>query len=124
MTIIEAISRTDGLKQNSYTQKEKIVWLNKLDGMVKRQIIDTHEGGEELVFTGYTEQTPLDTVLLVPEPFTDVYQRWLEAQIDLTNGEYDKYNAAISLFNTEYQAFENDYHKNHMPKSKGNRFLF
>ena len=123
MNIMEAISRTDGLKQNSYTQKEKIVWLNKLDGMVKRLIIDTHEGGEAVSFVGYTEETPPDTQLLIPEPFTDVYQRWLEAQIDLANGEYDKYNAVIKLFNAEYQAFAADYNRNHKPKSQG-RFVF
>ncbi len=124
MNIVEAISRTDGLKQNTYTQKEKIVWLNQLDGMVKRAVIDSHEGGDDVTFAGYTEETPMDTELLIPEPYTGVYQRWLEAQIDLANGEYDKYNAAITLFNTDFQAFSNDYHRNHMPKAKGSRFLF
>lgn len=123
MTIMEAISRTDGLKQNTYTQDEKIAWLNKLDGMVKKFIIDTHEGGEGVTFSGYTGETDLNTELLVPEPFTDVYQRWLEAQIDLTNGEYDKYNASITLFDREYQHFADAYHRSHTPKSNG-RFVF
>lgn len=124
MTIIEAISRTDALKQNTYSQEQKVAWLNKLDGMVKRHIIDTHHGGDGITFTGYTDETPTDTELLVPEPYTDMYQRWLEAQIDLANGEYRKYNASITLFNTEYQVYASDYHRNHMPVEHGKRFLF
>ena len=123
MTIMEAISHTDGLKQNSYSNTHKVEWLNKVDGMVKRLIIDTHEGGEAVTFTGYNDDTPMDTELLVPAPFDALYQRWLEAQIDLANAEYDKYNASISLFNTEYQAFENDYNRKHKPISRG-RFVF
>lgn len=124
MTIIEAITRTDGLKQNSYTQKEKIVWLNKLDGMVKRLVFDTHESGTSANFGGYTENTPLNTELLIPEPFTDVYQRWLEAQIDLANGEYSKYNASIVLFDEAWEAYTNDYHRTHRPIGGCKRFLF
>lgn len=123
MTIMEAISRTDGLKQNTFSNSDKVVWLNKVDGMVKCLIIDKHEGGEAVTFEGYTDETPMDTELLVPAPFDTLYQRWLEAQIDLANVEYDKYNASISLFNTEYHAFEDDYHRTHMPISHG-RFMF
>ena len=124
MTIIEAITNTDNLKRNSYSQKEKIAWLNKLDGMVKRLGLDTHDGGDSAAFTGYTEHTPLSTELLIPEPFTDVYQRWMEAQIDLANGEYGKYNASITLFDEAWEAYTNDYHRKHKPIGGGRRFLF
>ena len=124
MNIIQAISRTDGLKKNSYTHEEKIAWLNQLDGMVKRTVIDAHEGGNTVPFEGYNEKTPLNTELLIPEPFTGVYQRWLEAQIDLANGEYGRYNASIMMFNEEFEAFSNDYHQKHRPLGAGRRFLF
>jgi hypothetical protein len=123
MTIMEAISQTDALKQNTYSNSHKVAWLSKVDGMVKRLIIDTHEGGEGVIFTGYTDDTPMDTELLVPAPFDTLYQRWLEAQIDLANAENEQYNASISLFTTEYHAFEDDYHRKHMPIG-GSRFLF
>ena len=124
MTIIEAINRTDNLKQNSYTNEDKIAWLSKLDWMIKRHIIDTHEGGEAVVFNGYDESTDLKTELMAPAPYDEMYVMWLEAQIDLANAEYDGYNASITLFNTEYDAFECYYNRNHMHKSAGKRFLF
>ncbi len=115
MTIIEAIALVDNLKPNTYTQDDKIRWLSKLDGVVKAEIIDTHEGGSDVAFQGYNEDTPLDTVLLVPAPYEDIYRFWLEAQIDYTNADFDKYNNSRTRYNAEYSAFERHYNRTHKP---------
>lgn len=122
MRIIEAINKIDSLKHNTYSQSEKVIWLSNVDSLVKTQVIDTHDGGEEVVFEGYTENTDFDTELLIPAPYEEVYMRWLEAQIDYYNGEYDKYNNAVLMYNTEFQAFERWYNRTHMPK--GNNFKY
>ena len=124
MTINEAITQIDSLKVNTYTPADKIGWLSRADSMIKRNIIDTHEGGEAEKFAGYTEETDLETVLLVPEPYDELYIRYLEAQIDYTNGEYAKYNNSILMFNAAYEAYASYYNRNNMPKNGGNRFLF
>lgn len=122
MKIIDAINRIDSLKHNTYTQGDKVAWLSRLDSMVKRLIIDTHEG-DEVEFTGYDDRTSMDTELLVPAPFDEVYLRWLEAQMDYTNGEYKKYNNSVSMFNTAFEAYQNYYNRNHMPKGKKLKFF-
>lgn len=122
MTIMDAIYRIDELKPNSYSQSEKIKWLSSLDGLIKREIIDTHEGGENIVFSGYNENTDLSIVLLVPAPYDDIYLRWLETQIDYANGEYGKYNNSITMYNTAYSAYANYYNRTHMPI--GTKFKF
>ena len=176
MTINEAIDRTDELKHNTYKVSEKIKWLSTVDSMIKRLIINTHEGADkaaaiadyiaqskqareeavreymlryevtrevaeiavpevkisyqeaeewvlqnrnDVMFQGYTEETPGDTVLLVPEPFDQMYLRWMEAQIDYHNAEYSRYNNSISLFNTDFQAYQSYYHRMHKPKGAG-----
>ena len=124
MTIIEAINRLDSLKPNIYTQNDKILWLSKLDWMVKKQIIDTHENTGDVSFAGYTDDTDINTELLVPAPHDEAYLRWLEAQIDYHNGEYDKYSNAIIMFNTEFEAYAAYYNQNHRPVNRGKRFLF
>ena len=124
MKIIEAINRLDNLKFNSYKEPEKIEWLSRLDSMVKTQIIDAHEGGETVSFFGYTEDTPRDTVLLVPAPYDEIYLRWMEAQIDYHNGETNSYNNAIILFNTAFAAYKEHYNSAHKPVQRGRRFLF
>ena len=122
MTIIEAIDRVDELKPNSYTQAEKVSWLSKLDGIIKREIIDTHEDVEEVVFEGYNEDTPLNTELLVKAPYDDLYLHWLESRIDYHNGEYGRYNNTVTTYNAAYSAFERFYNRGHMPK--GSKFKF
>lgn len=115
MTIIEAINRIDSLKPNSYSPEDKIAWLSIVDGEIKENIINTHEGAENVAFNGYTVDTPHDTVLLVPAPYDDIYIKWLEAQIDYANGETKRFNNSILMYNTAYSAFSRYYNRNHMP---------
>lgn len=124
MKIIEAISRTDALMHNTYSQNDKVQWLSDLDNDIKQQIIDNHEGGQSVSFTGYDANTPMDTVLLVPAPHDIIYLRWLEAQIHYHNGEYDKYNNAIIMYNTAFDAYQKHYTRTHKPLQHGRRFLF
>lgn len=123
MTILEAVHKIDTVKPNSYTQPEKIKWLSTLDGIIKSEVIDTHEGGENVVFEGYPEDVDLDTVLLVPAPYDDVYIRWLEARIDYANGEYGKYNNSLTAYSNAYDSYANYYNRKHMPKGKSFKFF-
>ena len=123
MTIIEAINRIDALKHNTYTQTDKVRWLSRLDWMVKRHIIDTHEGADKVSFTGYDDSTDLQTELLAPAPYDEMYLRWMDAQIDFHNGEYGKYNNVIDMFNTAYEGYQNYYNRTHMPIGKGIKYF-
>lgn len=116
MTIIEAINQIDALKANTYSQADKIEWLSRVDGMIKRIIVDTHEDGEDIEFDGYNEDTALETELIAPHPYDELYIRWLEAQIDYTNAEYGKYNNSITTFNAAFTNYQNYYNRQHMPK--------
>ena len=123
MTIMEALHRIDTIKPNSYGQAEKKKWLSTLDGIIKREIIDAHEGGEDVVFNGYTEDTDLTTTLLVPAPYDEIYLFWLEAKINYWNGEYGKYNNSIEMYNEAYSAYAKYYTREHMPKGKKFKFF-
>jgi hypothetical protein len=123
MTIIEAINRIDAVNPNNYTQPEKVAWLSTLDGVIKKEIIDTHEGAEAVTFNGYNEETPLDTELIVPAPYDEVYLFWLQSKIDYWNYEMGKYNNSIAMYNTAYSAFEKAYNREHKPISKKLKFF-
>ena len=118
MKLIEAINIIDALVPNSYTQEDKIRWLSNLDGTIKNNIIDKHEGAEAVTFEGYNADTPLETELIVPAPYDVVYTYWLQAQIDYWNQELSKYNNSITMYNTAYSEFERWYIRNHMPKEQ------
>lgn len=123
MTIIEAINRIDSLKPNNYTPEDKIAWLSSLEGIIKKEIIDTHKGSENVTFEGYNENTALDTVMLVPKPYDDVYVKWLEAQIDYTNGEINRYENSMIAYNTLYSTFARYYNRTHLPLGKSIKFF-
>ena len=57
--------------------------------------------------------------LTAPDSFGGLYLRWLEAQIDLYNGEPERYNGSIALFNAEFHAFESWYNRTFLPKNGG-----
>ena len=118
MTIMEALHRIDTLKPNGYSNPEKIKWLSMLDGIIKTEIIDTHEDGNNVVFDGYQDDEEITKELLVPAPYDEIYIHWLEARIDYTNGEYDKYENSNIMFNAAYNAYAKYYNRMHMPLSK------
>ena len=124
MTIAEAITLVDKLKPNQYPETLKVKWLSKLDGQIFKEVFSTHEGNPLTAFNGYDE-APQDTELLVPYPYDeDIYNYFLQAQIDKENGEITKYNQSITLYNNAFLAFQNWYNRTHLPLPKGTRFRF
>lgn len=125
MKVIEAINEVDALKVNMYTVRQKIIWLNRLDLRIWNEIALTHEWNEDQLdeegnpptFDGYTEEDQ-EAVLLVPEPYAEMYVRWLEAQIDLANMETEAFNASNEVFESLYSEFRNAYNRSHMPKGE------
>ena len=123
MKIIEAINQIDSLKPNTYSNEQKILWLSNLESMVKRLVIDTHEGGENSPFSGFTKETDTATVLFMPAPYDVAYIYWLEAQIHYANEDIDMYNSAIMMFNASFSEYKADYKRNHVSRGTG-RFRF
>lgn len=118
MKILDLISAVDELKPNTYSVKTKYDWINRLERMIKNDIIDTHCGYSD--YQGdYDPDLDTDVTLLAPPPYDEMYIRWLEAQIDLANGEVDRYNISITLYNTCWQSYADYYHRTHMPRNHG-----
>ena len=122
MTVAEAIARTDALKPNGYSYAQKIAWLSTLDGAVTHELINTHEGGEWVGFEPYADAVPPDTPLLIPAPFDETYLRYLEAQIDYANGEFDRFNNSNAMYAAAYSAFANYYNRTHIPCGKKRKY--
>ena len=117
MTVGQAIGRADGLKPNAWSLREQQEWLRKLEWMLKREVLDTHEPG--ILFREPGEDAWLEAELTLSAPFDELYVRWLEAQTDLYNGEPERYNSSIALFNAELSAFESWYNRTYAPLGAG-----
>ena len=124
MTIHEAVEMVDRLKPNQYDQEQKVKWLSKLDGMIFREVISTHADSTVDEFKGYDEAFP-DTEMLVPYPYDeDVYNYFLQMQIDKENGEMAKYNQSATLYNNAYKIFCDWYNRTHLPIPEKAQFRF
>lgn len=124
MTVNQAIDYADSMKPNPFTREVKIGWLAKLDGMLFTEIVKTHEGGESEEFSGYSEEDG-EKELLVPAPYDqDIYNFYLQAQMDAENGEMIKYNQTITLYNSAAKLFMDWYNRTHMPLPAKTAFRF
>ena len=119
MTIIQAINRLDALKPNTYSTRQKILWLSQLEAMVSELVL--RRGCDP--FGGFTDETDPDTRLTMPAPFDMAYLYWLEAQIHYANEDMDLYNRAIVQFNGIYAEFKAAYKRSHRARAVG-RFRF
>ena len=89
MTASQVLQQVDTLLPNQYTKELKLHWLHRAEGFAA-----TFIGG--VLPTEMTE----DTVLSITAPYSELYRHYVEAQIHYGNGELERYNNAIALWNT------------------------
>jgi hypothetical protein len=114
MTINEVITQVQELKPNQIPDEIMVRWLSVLEGKIIDEIILTHELSEIVEFTGYTIND-MDTELMVPDTYADVYIYYLEAMIDQTNNEGARYASSMQMFNSAWQSYANFYNRNNKP---------
>ena len=89
MTVQDCIDYVDSIEPNAYTNAQKTGWLNEVEGKVYTQLF--------LVQPYEFKQTP--QTLALPAPYDRMYSRYLQAMIHYANGEYDRYQNSMALFN-------------------------
>ena len=113
MTMNKVIEYVDRLKPNVYTVEDKYRWINTLEGMVSREVLqrDVPE---------YFLPDDADTPLMVGHPFDDLYGLYVSAMIDFHNREFDHYNNTIAVFQNKYDQYKAWYIQQHAPESAKN----
>lgn len=103
MTPNSAIENVDRLKPNSYSDEDKLGWINELEGMVQRLVFQQENT------TQYVYPDDLAKELMIPAPFDDLYALFLEAKIDYYNREYGNYNNSAMMFEAQFNEYKKDY---------------
>lgn len=104
MTISDAILEIGRIKPHQYPDETIIRWLGDLDGRVAQDVLRGSKAEPAEGVLPYRQGDRL-AVLLIPYPHEDVYIKWLMAQIDYANADFDRYNNAMTMFQSQYQAF-------------------
>ena len=89
MTPNKVIERVDKVRPNPYDEETKLGWISELDGMVNRLVIQNNEAQP------YRYPEDMDIELLIPYPYENLYQLYVEAKIDFYNREYGIYNNSV-----------------------------
>ena len=97
-------------------------WLSVLEGKIINEIILTHELSELVEFNGYTIDD-MNTELLVPDTYADLYIYYIEAMIDETNNESARYASSMNMFNNAWLDYANYYNKNNRPIGRPLKFF-
>lgn len=111
MTLREVIERVDEIKPNAFSEDTKTMWVNECEGMVQTEVLLF--ASEDIVVYNYAEHK--DAELLVKPPHDKLYWAYLSAMIDFANGEYNKYQNAMQLFNAHFNEFMGWYARTYRP---------
>lgn len=125
MTIKECIDLVDNVKPNQYSIEDKVAWLSFLDGIIIRDVLQTHEGYDGIYdeFVGYNPSR-VGTKLIAEFPYDNLYPAYLKMKIDEENGETARYNNSVTMFNSYFDAYKKWYNKTHMPNCKNIMRIF
>ena len=114
MTINKVLTQVQTLKPHQIPDEIMVRWISVLEGKIIDEIILTHELSEIVEFNGYSIDD-MDTELIVPDTYADVYIYYLEAMIDQTNNETSRYLSSMQMFNSAWQDYANYYNRNNKP---------
>lgn len=101
--IRDVIARVDESKPNAFTEAQKVRWLAQLDGKIAADVMLMNVA--DLRQLEYQHPIAMDWELLVSFPHDDIYDLWLMAQIDMANGETDKYLNSMEAYNASFDNF-------------------
>lgn len=127
MTVTEAILEVSNVKPHKYNDATLTRWLSELDGKVWEDLYANYPDAPDKPSLPYDAVGSTPVSLLIPFPHEDVYIKYLCAQIDFHNAEFERYNNDMLMFNAQYQAFVDAFTRSHMPEPvyiKGARGTF
>lgn len=111
MTLAELIAQVDDIKPNAFSNEAKTLWVNEIEGKIQTDVFLM--AVENVVQYKYSENA--DDVLLVNPPHDKLYREYLTAKIDYANGEYNKYENTMQMFNDFYTEFVMWFARNYRP---------
>ncbi len=111
LTLQQCIDAVDEVKPNAYGNETKTRWLNEIEGKVQTEVMLI--AGADVIQYSYPENK--DWELLVGPPYDGLYPAYLAARIDFANGEYEKYQNTMQMFNDIYTDFVRWYAATYAP---------
>lgn len=116
MKLNEAIKKVNKLKDSAFDEETVRGFIEDCDKRIYREVIETHE--KDCRVMPYNRRYPLagNDELLADDAYSQLYIFYAISQIDVFNGEYDRYSNNMILYNSVLSDFKNYYNRTHTPK--------
>ena len=102
MKLGKLIEQVRDIKPCAFSDETLTEWVNEVEGYVQTRVMLLDP---VTCLIRYDWEENQDTELLVLPPHDKLYRSYLMAMIDFANGEYDRYENSMTLYNaqlTEY----------------------
>ncbi len=101
MIISDLFNSIDAIKPNSFPVAAKLQWLNEVEGLVWTEVMLLAPDEYRV----YTEED-LNKELLAKAPHDDLYWPYLAGLIDFANGDYDRFQNSVQLYNERLRRYK------------------
>ena len=118
MKISEALARLDAYVSETVDTDEKLLWLDRIEGIIYEELVRTHEDGFSRPPSCYAG----DRELLCDEPYADLYIYYMAMQRDMQMRDSISYANNAAAFSAAYSAFADYYNRRHLPKKTAAKF--
>ena len=110
-TLQGVLELIDDIKPNAFSDEVKTAWVNEVEGLVQTEVFLL--AVEDVV----QYQWPADSgaALLARPPHDKIYWVYLSAMVDFGNGEYDKYQNTMQMFNQFFGEYMRWYARTYNP---------
>lgn len=115
MKICDVIDEVKRVKRGYDIDDNVIIrGINTVEAMVFNEIVKGRVGEEKYKeFSSYDYDTSRDTQLLIPEPYSNMYEYYCLAQVDAEFDETDRYENDMTRFNQSYKDYAIFYTREH-----------
>ena len=110
MTLDECVQRIQEDKPSAYDDERICAWVNELEAQMQSEVLGITDVSLIKQYD-ITKNADRGSTLLIPIPY-------IEAQIDYADGEGDRYNNNVNIFNQYYNDFRAWYIEHNRPESK------
>lgn len=93
MTRQDVLARVREIRPNEFQDDWALGLIDELDQRILRELLE-----------GYLIPETGEGLVAMP-PYDGLYADWIVMQIDLANGEYDRYNNDLVLFNSRWEEY-------------------
>lgn len=95
MTLKALIDFVDEIKPNAFSEDVKTAWVNEVEGFIQTDVFLLNV--DDVIEYSYAEDKNKE--LLALPPHSKVYWTYLNAMIDFANGEFNKYQNNMAMYN-------------------------